>query len=106
MQIARERDRGLGIVSHELRQALNAALAAERVLAVNIDPRAASRAHGVLHRQLLHLSRLVDDLLDYSRLSLDGGVLLRSACDIREVVTLALETIEAESAARHAGGRV
>lgn len=100
VRLAGERDRGLGILSHELRQALNAALTAERLLAISADANAATRAHGVLHRQLLHMSRLVEDLLDFSRLSLHGGAIGRGECDVREVVALALETIEAHIAER------
>ena len=69
---ARERDRILGLLSHELRQALSAAMAAERLLQVTQDGEAASRARGVLQRQLQYLSRLVEDLLEFSRVSLDS----------------------------------
>jgi two-component system, sensor histidine kinase len=98
---ARERDRALGTLSHELRQGLNAALSAEQLLALTTDADVAGRARTVLHRQLLHMSRLVDDLLDFSRLSLDGGSISRRACDVREIVTQALAGIDAGIAERH-----
>lgn len=75
-------------------QALNAALSAEHLLAVTVDQDASARARGVLHRQLLHMSRLVEDLLDSSRTSFDGRTFDRRAIDFREVVAQAVEAIE------------
>jgi signal transduction histidine kinase len=84
---ARERDRILGLLSHELRQALTAAMAAERLLQVTEDREAAGRARGVLQRQLLYLSRLVEDLLEFSRVSLDSGPMSRRDVDLDEVIS-------------------
>lgn len=91
---ARERDRILGLLSHELRQALTAAMAAERLLQVTEDREAAGRARGVLQRQLLYLSRLVEDLLEFSRVSLDSGPLSRRDVDLDDVISRTAEAMQ------------
>jgi len=90
---ARERDRILGLLSHELRQALTAAIAAERMLQVTTDAEASSRASGVLQRQLLYLSRIVEDLLEFSRVSLDA-TLARRNVDLDDVISRTAEGVQ------------
>jgi signal transduction histidine kinase len=91
---ARERDRILGLLSHELCQALTAAMAAERLLQVTQDPEASGRARAVLQRQLLSLSRLVEDLLEFSRGSLDSATMSRREVDVDEVISRTTESIQ------------
>jgi len=91
---ARESERFIAVVSHELRQPLNAAVGAMSLLEAEASPAAAERARLVLRRQLLHMSTLLDDLLDMSRLTLKT---LRVDCvplDIRIVIEDALDTVE------------
>jgi two-component system, sensor histidine kinase len=90
---ARERDRILGLLSHELRQALTAAMAAERLLQVTEDRETASRARGVLQRQLQYLSRLVEDLLEFSRVSLDTTTIVAHEVNVDDVIAQSAETI-------------
>ncbi|HTI36006.1 MAG TPA: HAMP domain-containing sensor histidine kinase [Vicinamibacterales bacterium] len=103
-EMARERDQILGTVSHEMRQALSAALAAEPILADRRSDTVSAKAAGVLHRQLLHLSQLVELLLDYSRLTVSVAAVLKERVDLRDIVR---ETVEAcESDAQHADIRL
>jgi signal transduction histidine kinase len=97
---ARERDRILGLLSHELRQALTAAIAAERLLQVTSDREAAERAHGVLERQLVYLSRLVEGLLEFSRVSLDPTAMACHAVDVTELIARTVESVESLIAER------
>jgi signal transduction histidine kinase len=67
----RAKDELLTLVAHELRQPLHASLAAVRVLAQTHGSSLTASAiggpnapHEVVHRQLEHMSRLVDDLVD------------------------------------------
>ena len=92
---ARERDRILGLLSHELRQALTAAIAAERLLQVTEDRDTAGRARGVLQRQLQYLARLVEDLLEFSRVSLDTTSIPFSEVDLDDVIAHTAESMEA-----------
>jgi signal transduction histidine kinase len=91
---ARENDNCLTTVSHELRQPLNAALAALRMIDVSGEAGVAARA--ILRRQLLQMARLVDDLLDVSRMSLDLMDMRLGHVDLRLVLEDAAAAIEPE----------
>jgi PAS domain S-box-containing protein len=90
----RRKDEFLAMLSHELRNPLapirNAAYILERV-----DPNGeqAQRARGVLCRQSEHLTRLVDDLLDVTRITRGRIGLQRSRIDLREVVLRAADDV-------------
>jgi two-component system, sensor histidine kinase len=94
---AQERDEAFGVLSHELRQALSAALAAERLIA-STDARTAERAREVLERQLHNLMKLMDTLLDFSRLSVQSVSLTRSRIDASTILWDAIETIAGTAA--------
>jgi two-component system CheB/CheR fusion protein len=98
IRASRARDESFGVLSHELRQSLAAAIAAERLLAASADPTTVFRARDVLERQLLHLMKLVDGMLDLSRLSLRHVNLTKHGLDLRTVVRLAVETIAPSAA--------
>lgn len=91
----RENERFIAVVSHELRQPLNAAVGAMSLLEAKASPAATDRARVVLRRQLLHMSTLLDDLLDMSRLTLRTLRVQRAPIDARSVVEDALDTVEA-----------
>ncbi|MGC3997979.1 MAG: ATP-binding protein [Anaeromyxobacter sp.] len=76
----------LGVLSHELRNPLTPIRNGIHVLqqAAPGSPRAA-RALEVLDRQSGHLSRLVDDLLDVTRISSGKVTLQRERLELREV---------------------
>ena len=97
LRSVREKDRFLATVSHELRQPLNAALAALRLIEVG-DTGAPARA--VLHRQLAQMARLVDDLLDMSRLSLDVMDLRLGHVELARVLADAVATVESQLISR------
>jgi signal transduction histidine kinase len=101
LRVSRERDRELGIVAHELRQSLAAALTADQLIAVSSNSETIARARGVLSRQLLHLSELVDTLLDYSRLSLQTASVATGSVDVVEVAGAAIEAVAPSAAERH-----
>jgi signal transduction histidine kinase len=91
---ARESQRFVAVVSHELRQPLNAAMGAMSLLDANPSVTAADRARVVLRRQLLHMSMLLDDLLDMSRLGLRKIRLERVPSDLRGILQEVIEAIE------------
>lgn len=90
----REQQRFITVVSHELRQPLNAAMGAMSLLDANASAAASDRARLVLRRQLLHMSTLLDDLLDISRLALRTIKIERAPIDLRAVLEDAVETID------------
>ena len=97
----RRKNEFLAMLSHELRNPLAAISNAVRLLQISppADPQAAP-ARDVLGRQVAHLVRLIDDLLDVSRIT-SGKITLRSEpVDIRTVVGRAVETARPLIAAR------
>jgi signal transduction histidine kinase len=93
----RESERFVAVVSHELRQPLNAAMAAMALIEDNAGTDVGARARGVLQRQLIQMSSLLDDLLDMSRLTLQTLRLNRAAVDARLVLGDAVETVESDA---------
>jgi len=93
----RGKDEFLAMLSHELRNPLGAIASAIQVLDRVDDAAVGARARVVIARQIQHLSRLVEDLLDVSRAT-TGKITVR-----REVVDLGAiaERTVAEVAARH-----
>jgi PAS domain S-box-containing protein len=88
----RRKDEFLGMLSHELRNPL-APIRNSIYLLRNTDPGSAqaARAQSVIERQTEHLTRLVDDLLDVTRIARGKIELRRSRLDLREVVSRAAE---------------
>ena len=88
----RRKDEFLGMLSHELRNPL-APIRNSIYLLRHAEPggEQASRAHGVIERQTEHLTRLVDDLLDVTRIARGKIELRRSRVDLREVVSHAAD---------------
>ncbi|ACG73623.1 PAS/PAC sensor hybrid histidine kinase [Anaeromyxobacter sp. K] len=88
----RRKDEFLGMLSHELRNPL-APIRNSSFILRHATPGsdAASRAQQVIERQTGHLTHLVDDLLDVTRISRGKIELRRSAVDLREVVLRAAE---------------
>ncbi len=94
----RERDQFLAMLGHELRNPLGAMLTAIELMergSQGSPPRELS----VLDRQARILSRLVDDLLDVSRLTLGKIDLTRFPVDIGELATRCVQTMLPTAAA-------
>jgi signal transduction histidine kinase len=88
-EVDRRKDEFLAILSHELRNPLQPLQTAVEVLEHDPDAPVPGRIRGIIQRQVHHITRLVDDLLDIARLNA-GKLELR-----REPV--ALETIVEEA---------
>ncbi len=97
VRATQERDRAFAVLSHELRQALSAALAALRLSSVSLQADTIERARHVLERQLLHLSRLVEDTLEFSRLELETNALRAERCLLAAIVAGAVDTVREEA---------
>ncbi len=82
----RAKDEFLAMLGHELRNPLSAINAAGHVLRRRPEGPSAIAAQGVLQRQTAHLIRLVDDLLDASRVSRGKIELERRLLDFSELV--------------------
>ena len=100
---SRAKDEFLAMLGHELRNPLGAIANASRLLShPRADAQALHRARDVISRQVEHLGRLTDDLLDAGRAVLGKIVLERAPLDLAEVVGRALDTLrEAGRLAAH-----
>ena len=84
----RAKDEFLAMLGHELRNPLNAIGSAVSLLGIeNGKPEMADRARAVINRQVQHLARLVEDLLDVSRVTSGKVVLMREPTDLAELAT-------------------
>ena len=75
-ELNRRKDEFLAMLSHELRNPLAAIRHAAELIRMDHNPDSMLEAQEVLDRQVAQLTRLVDDLLDVSRIS-TGRVQLR-----------------------------
>lgn len=79
----RAKDEFLAMLGHELRNPLNAIGSAASLLGLDHGrPDMAERARDVINRQVQHLARLVDDLLDVGRVTSGKVVLVREPMDL------------------------
>ena len=87
------KDEFLAVLAHELRNPLAPLRHALEILHLaQDDPAAVEQVGGIMERQLQHMVRLIDDLLDVSRIAGNRLELRRETIDIAAVVHSALET--------------
>lgn len=86
----RSKDEFLAMLGHELRNPL-APIATALELMARRDPDAAAQERHIIGRQVAHLSRLIDDLLDISRITQGKVQLRREPVDLRTVAAHAME---------------
>jgi len=90
----RAKDEFLAMLGHELRNPLGAISNASSILqAPNLPPESAARARGVISRQVGHLTRLMDDLLDVGRALMGKIQLRRQPCDLGSLVGQSVATL-------------
>jgi len=91
----RQKDEFLAMLAHELRNPLapirNAGELLARLLSADVR---AQQIVQILTRQVTHLTRLVDDLLDISRLTRKRIQLKNEVIDVATIVSQAVETVE------------
>jgi len=97
----RRKDEFLAMLGHELRNPLSPALTALHVLKERSpeDP-AFGRARDVAERQLRNMARLVDDLLDVSRITRGKIELRKAPLDLRTLVLRSVEALRPQIEAR------
>jgi PAS domain S-box-containing protein len=90
----RRKDEFLATLAHELRNPLAPIRNGLQILRKGSGEHSA-KAHEMMERQLGHLVRMVDDLLDISRVTLGKITLKKERLDFRAVLHSALETTRA-----------
>ncbi|HET8697939.1 MAG TPA: GAF domain-containing protein, partial [Gammaproteobacteria bacterium] len=98
----RRKDEFLAVLGHELRNPLAPlSMATDLLEHAETKPRVLEMVRPMMRRQLDHLTRLVDDLLDVSRISRGHAELQRTPLDLREAVDGAVEQNHSLIAERH-----
>ena len=87
------KDEFLATLAHELRNPLAPIRFALENLKADAPPANAARAHEVIDRQVRQLVRLVDDLLDVSRITANKIHLRREPHDLSRLMATAVESI-------------
>jgi two-component system CheB/CheR fusion protein len=89
---ARRKDEFLAMLGHELRNPLAPVRNSLHILrSSRTAPEQAEKALEMIERQALHLTRLVDDLLDISRISRGKILLRRQRVDLANVIRSTIE---------------
>ncbi len=89
----RQKNDYLAMLAHELRNPLAPVLNALQILRLADDPAMTRRAQDMIERQVRHMARLVDDLLDVSRITRGKIRLRREPLDLCQAIERALESV-------------
>ena len=88
----RRKDDFLAALAHELRNPMAAIRSAFEVLRLRVQNPVLDAPRGVIDRQLKHMKRLIDDLLDVSRITRDQLKLQTAPVELAAVIKQAIET--------------
>jgi PAS domain S-box-containing protein len=88
---ARAKDEFLALLGHELRNPLAPIVTALELM--RMRDRSTDREQIIIRRQVSHLTRLVDDLLDVSRITRGKVELRKEELDVQEVLLQAVEMV-------------
>jgi PAS domain S-box-containing protein len=91
---ARNRDNFLAMLAHELRNPLAPIENCLGILQMNIDQETADWAKDTMHRQVQHMVRIIDDLLNLSRMQRNKIELQKANARMVQVAFSAIEIIK------------
>jgi signal transduction histidine kinase len=89
----RRKDEFLAMLAHELRNPLAPIRNAVEILRISDDRKVRERARALIGRQVQHMVRLVDDLLEVSRITQRKVVLQRSVVKLATILETAVEVV-------------
>jgi len=95
----RNRQDFMAALGHELRNPMAAIHASLTVMSAHDEP--SRRALAILRRQTMHMTRMVNDLLDIARISHGRLHLERTIIDFNAAVLAAVETIRQQAERKH-----
>ena len=94
---ARHKDEFLAVLAHELRNPLAAIQAGLELLKIHGNGNTQMvRTRDIMQRQMAHMVRLIDDLLDVARISSGKLELQRETVQVRDIVDAAIELCRGE----------
>jgi signal transduction histidine kinase len=89
-EVDRRKDEFLAILAHELRNPLQPLQTAVEIMANTADQPVPERVRGIISRQVQHIGRLVDDLLDVARFQSGKLSLRKEHVPLDAIITEAL----------------
>ena len=89
---SQSKDEFLAMLAHELRNPLAPIRTGLQVLRLQPGEEAAERTREMMERQVAHMVRIIDDLLDVSRVSRGKIELKKELIDLKAIIALAVET--------------
>ena len=90
----RRKDEFLAMLAHELRNPLAPLRTGLQLLRLGPAAEVANRTHVMMERQIINLTRLIDDLLDVSRITRRKIALRKQALDVRECIRQAVDAMQ------------
>lgn len=96
----RQKDVFLGMVSHELRTPLSAILGWTKILESNSEAAKSKRGLAAIERNAKLLARLVDDLLDVTRMTVGRLEMVSAPADLGSIAQAALDLVQPAALAR------
>ena len=91
----RHKDEFIAILAHELRNPLAPIRSSLEIMSqVGVDDARLNWSRDVIHRQIVHLTRLVDDLLDISRITQGTIKLAREPVQVGLIMARSLEAVQ------------
>jgi len=93
-QRVKRRDQFLAMLSHELRNPVGAIVNATRVMKHASDRFSIDETREVINRQSMHISRLLDDLLDVSRVTQGKIEMRRQVIDLQTTIDDAVSAVQ------------
>jgi len=97
----RRKDEFLAMLAHELRNPLAPVITATHILKLRgSDPVVSARQHDVIERNARHLSRLVDDLLEVSRINLGKIELRKEHVALGSLIQQSVASVQTAARAR------
>lgn len=91
---AQLKDEFLATLAHELRNPLAPLRNVVEILRLETLPETARQATGIMERQITQLVRLIDDLMDVSRITRGHLTLRREPVNLRAIIESAVETAQ------------
>ncbi len=99
-EVDRRKDEFLAILAHELRNPLQPLQTAVELMEAHADTPVPERVRGIIQRQVHHIGRLVDDLLDVARFQTGKLELRREPVKLDAVVNEAVNDLRVAAEAR------
>ena len=92
----KNKNKFISVLSHELRNPLAAIVTGLSLLEISEDKQQRERAEGIINRQIKQLCKLVDDLLDLTRITQNKIFLKKETVELNELVNKSVQDYQSQ----------